>query len=1169
MEQANPFDQFDSENPFDQFDAAQPDVAEATPQPDQKPTPPDPQGLNDAQRGIQDYAKQLVDQQGSYDTADLEVAGYSAADIKGYEDFVKKDQAASAVPMATDGPVLEPGGYPTDMYKNLSMKEAYDYYYNVVLKDENVSPPIGGLGYAVYTNPTTGKTDYVLPPVPKLFSDGAKSSEFDLAAVGLAAAFGNAIELGGAALEKAGVEGATNYTDKLVPGVNTGQSAMDALLVEGVPMIVAGGGVGGAVYKGLKALPSILRAAGATLAGEVANSTVSADKAGTILVGENSILPVLRGVDLEDGAANDVIEARMNIMLDGMLASGIVANGIQGAVTLGKFGYNLTARPLLDVLSSDDSGIEKQVIDDIFAQLMRVDSKGYSDPQVAFEVRDKIAQIVQDNKTVILPMINNVDEDFKMTLDSMSALERGIEGGSDNSMLSIIQGIRNEAIQKNRPLTGAAVREPMSQLDTQTNELLQTTGGQTATEQTATMGASADVLAGQGRQEVTAASDAAKSASDAYYKTASTLVADVANDVELGDEIRRLASAVGTEIDTSVTASRQQIVGQIEQGYTSLTRQKNDLYGAISGGEVDVDGLIKLLDDLPVEQITQASQNVRNSSPVRGLLQTTKRQLVDDVDALGKPTTRYETDEERAGRVGKFLASKNMDFGFFYKNIRPEVSQLAEDMYQTSPVAGRNLRDVVKFIDEDMVNFVAENGDEQTAQAARDALGFYKETYAPLFRDGRLSDYSKLYDTTVGRTGSISQEAQDIVSVQRFKETDYSTGTRDLVNETMRSGDPASVAQFKRLLSMNEAGADPNPLASYMVADSVSKAHDVLRSSGGTDAQLGGFVNTLRQYSEALNANFPEKAAELNGFIRSIEAATGNREQLKAVMEQANATMTATLQDVQQSELRFFFRREFGAVDDPILKDLATTSNPQASFRSLILSEQPDRIAALEAIMGRVKAIPDPDQQKVVQDGLETAYLRIFRDQNLSPRRETGDLRAIMPARIERSQEELTSLYRVGDIIYADKPEVMDAVKGVAEVASGIARSRNATPVASMSATAFNQAAMTATNRLIYMTIGPLSRPGTRIRSLIASLVQGADATARADAVRDKVLANPDLFVELSRKYNSQPNDENLQNMLIRFFYEGGLRGATASTNTAPEDNYPIPNGMGAEAGMQ
>ena len=1103
----------------------------------------EPPAVDPRQEELDAYARQLQSSQGGYEEADLDAAGYSSDEIASYETSVTASQDASSVPGSTKD-TLTNGGYSTDMWDTFDdFGAAVSFYNNTVLTDPDVTPPPLGVGYAIHNNPDTGEATFITPPSPRLLSGGAKSGTFDLAAVGFAAAAGNGLELVGAGLEYAGVDGATAFADRLVPGVNTGTSAMDALIVEGVPMLVAGGGIGGAVYKGLKAAPQLLRASAALIAGEVTIASVSDNKAATIAIGDNAMFPMLRGVDLGDSEAETVIEARMNILLDGLMAGGVVSGAASGLLQLGKLVNNLMVSPILDATYRVETAAERKMYEAIVDSIVGVDKDVLADPNRLFEARDRIAEIVRENKDVVITRLNNVDEDYTITLDTMSAIERGIQEGADTSaMVAQVQGLRNAELQANSPLTPQAVRRPMTALDTETSNLLRETGGETAKDQTVTMAGAADEFAQQGRDSVIEVSRLSQQAQDEYYRSANTLIADVANDMELSDEITRLANAVGTEIDTTRTASRNQIVDQIESGYQSLTRQKNDLYNAIQGGEVDVQALMDVLDDLPTEQLTQATQITRQSSPVRGLLSTAKRRTVTEEDALGDMITRPETDEERIGRVNQYFEQNGIDFGFFYRKIRPEVSQLASDAFKTSPTAGRNLRDIVSYIDGPMVNNVAKTGDADVAMAAQDALEFYSETYAPLFRDGKLADYADLHSKTIGRTAEGSSLP--------INEVDYRTGTRSLITETMEEGSPAQIGQFKRLLSMSEAGSDPEPLAEYIVADTISKAYDSLRASSGTDAQLGGFVSTMRQYSEALNEVFPERALELNSFIRNVENARGNRELLLERMKDAKAQVQSTLEDVQKSELRFFFSREFSTVDNPALKTLANTSNPQQSFRSLMLSNESDRLSAMDAIMQRVKQINDPERQKVVRDGVETAYLRLFRDQTLSTRTEIGGNRAVLPTRIERSADEMNALYKMGDVVYADRPEIMQAVRETSELASSLAKSRNAVPVSSMSATAFNQQAATATSRLIYLTVGPLSKTGTRIRSILGTAIEGADGYTKAAGIRDQILANPNEFLRLSRLYNRQPNDEAMQSMLLRFMFEGSVRATDPATNT-------------------
>lgn len=1087
----------------------------------------------------------------SYTEDDLDAAGFTPDEISTFNSYIESQRTGENEGFDTTTAGWN-NGHSTDYSSYGTYGEAMEYYQGIILNDPNVTPPPLGIGYAVHKNPDTGAINYLTPPSPTLFGRGAKTSVFDLAAVGLANAAGNLVELVGAGVEYAGVEGATEFADNLIPGVDTGTSALDALIVEGVPMLVAGGGVGGAVYKGLKAAPQLLRASAALITGEVAIAAGSDNEAATIAIGENAMFPLLNGIDLGDSEAESVIEARMNIFIDGMMAGGVVSAAGSAALQVGKFANELFVSPILDATYRAETAGERRMYEALADALVGVDKDVLNDPQRLFEARDRVAQIIENNKDVVITRLTNIDETYPITLDTMSALERGLsEGADESSMIAIAQGLRNAELQANSSLTPTAMRRPMSVLDKETDGLLRETGGETAQEQTSRMAGAADDLAQQGRDEVVAVGARADTATAAYQQSASELVADIASDIELSDEVSRLAAAVGTDIDTARVASRNQIVQQIEAGYETLTSQKNDLYGAIQGGDIEVSGLITLLDDLPTEQITQATANTRNSNPVRGLLSVTQRRTVTDEtgDALGDAagaTTRPETDAERIARVEKYLSDEGIDFGVFYRKIRPELSQIAQDAFGSRTFAGagagRNFRDIVSYIDNDMLEHVIKSGDADVADAATTAKTFYEDTYAPLFRDGRLQDYAELHSRTIGRTREGS--------TPRIGEVRYKTETRNMLEGSMQEGSPAQIDQFKQLLSMSEAGANPEPIAEYMVADTISQAYDSLRASGGTDAQLGGYIGQLRQYSEALNEVFPERAAELNSFIRGIEDARGNRDLLQKRMEDAQTNVQETLERVQNGELRFFFRQEFGDIDNPLLRSMATTSNPQQSFRSLILSNETDRLAAMEAITQRVAQINDPERQKVVRDGIETAYLRLFRDQTLSTRTEIGGNRAVLPTRIERSADEMNALYQMGDVIYADKPELMQAVRETSELASTLAKSRNAVPVSSMSATAFNQQAATATSRLIYLTVGPLSKAGTRIRSVIGTAIEGADGYTKAANIRDQILADPNEFLRLSRLYNRQPNDEAAQSMLLRFMFQAGVRGTDPATNS-------------------
>lgn len=1093
MAGTNPFDQFDEQaNPFDQFD---------------EPTVEEPEVVEPQQP-----------------------VGDSAVDVEA-------DDAANA-----PAPFRQ---FTTDIYDNAEnfeqAMETYGEFYNSPYTSR---PPLG-VGYAFQTDPETGERTYLVPPRPTIFGQGAKAGAMDLAAVGLAEGLGNVIEMAGAAIEKMGVEGATEAADNLIPGVDTGESAMDALIVEGVPVLASSLLGAGLALKTAQGGNLLVRGSAAAIGGELGAAAASNNEAGTIAIGDNALIPILRGIDLEDSAANDVIEARLNLLADGLLAGGVVAGTAQGVATASKFAYGIAIEPLVNTFLRGDAGIEDEAINQILRQLVD-ETSGLSftdmgDPNVRFQVAERITEIVNTNRRVLVPYLTRLEEDLPVNLDSMSALIRGLDEDAQAPLISAAGSRRSGVIQSGGNQTLARVNEPSVALERQTREYLEQVGGETPGEQTATMAAAADELAGSGRREVLDAQTAAQDATAAYERSAADLVSDVANDLELSDEITRLSRATGTEIDTSRTAAREEILAGIEAAYREMRGQKNALYAAIEGGAIDTGSLYDVLSNVRLDELSRQATTLRRTSPLREIAELFQPRRVPDTtpsdslelaaDAVpGEQAMRLETRDEVIERVnGWFARNPEMyNFGYFQNVIRPELSDLASGLFQNNDILAANaVRDVIGTIDDEMVDFVGRNNPE-LADAAVEAKRYYREEFAPFFRDGRLREYAELFDSTIGRADDIGR-------------VDYASGSRGIIDTTMRSGDAALVGQFRDLLARSEAGGNVNPLAEYMVADAISAAAASLRASGGTEAQLGGFVGQLRQYSDALNQNFPERAAELNGFIRRVEDAQGNREQLQRIMTEAQDRLKATVDEVRNGELRSFFRREYGQSDNPILRDLATASDPQAAFARVLTSNANDTTATVTALMDRANALP-PEQRMAVIDGIETAYMRVFRERFLGRRMESGGVRPVNPARIEMGLDEVQSIFRVGDEVFRDKPEVMDALRMMSELASDTASSRNATPIAAMSATEFNRQATTATNRLIYTFIGPLSRTGTRVRSAVSSLIETVAPDERAAIILDNIMADPEYFAELSRRYNRQPNDPQAQAMLTRALLTAGVR---------------------------
>ena len=143
-----------------------------------------------------------------------------------------------------------------------------------------------------------------------------------------------------------------------------------------------------------------------------------------------------------------------------------------------------------------------------------------------------------------------------------------------------------------------------------------------------------------------------------------------------------------------------------------------------------------------------------------------------------------------------------------------------------------------------------------------------------------------------------------------------------------------------------------------------------------------------------------------------------------------------------------------------------------------------------------------------------------------------------MPVRSAGIGDMLTdrdSALDLGRIIYRDTPEIPDAMEAILTAAKESTDSARATPIRSQSATGFNVAARSASTRLIYLAVGPLSRAGARLRALSNLGIDKLDAETRANNILNSIMSNPDEYLALARKYNRNPRDPLMEDLMVGF----------------------------------
>jgi hypothetical protein len=301
----------------------------------------------------------------------------------------------------------------------------------------------------------------------------------------------------------------------------------------------------------------------------------------------------------------------------------------------------------------------------------------------------------------------------------------------------------------------------------------------------------------------------------------------------------------------------------------------------------------------------------------------------------------------------------------------------------------------------------------------------------------------------------------------------------------------------------------------------------------------------LRQYAVSLNEAFPDRAAQINRLIASVENAAGNKAQVELALKEAEEIATQTRKDVKKSELGKFLSSIYG-------REFDTTFNPEAAFGRIF--KEAEGLGTIQDILVRLDDLPKA-RADVVRDGLETAYLRYLRGSIKSTKMQSGGAAAQKGAVVDKALEESDNILAIGREVFSTKPEIMEALETLLESSRLIEKQKQAQAVQGMSPTIFNREAVTATNRLIMTFIGPLTRTGAKIRSFAGAAFDKLDSAKKATRIMDNIFADPDYFLELTRKYNRTPLDPVLQENMITALTSGVVKTINSETDSVFQTN--------------
>lgn len=1080
--------------------------------------------------------------------------------------------ASSAVQTAAGEPMLKMQPPSTDMFDEFKvgnrtdteedrkakeaetnteiMPTAWEIYNGLTQEDEDgkiVNPAVRkspNLGY-LYKDPSDGQVyrmpepssiltsktpivgkyadqayDYLFPEA--YADDTARVNLFTKIEGGVADAWNNAVQLSGSIVdvvgEKTGLydtdlseEGAGNPE---IPKSNTGMSTGDALIEDGVGIaggFILGGLAGEAVEQGVRATgktvlnlalnplskavywerfaaPVLKQISPATnklvnfdtkllakaIGGEAGVATTASNDMSTILIGDNSVAPFGDwGIKTDEGAseAQSVVNARANILMDSLLASGVLGSGVKAAVAAGNFINQALFGKIVQAVAGSDYERQLSQMDSVLNDLSLIESK--ASQQTVDEARDRIIATLRNNKTFVLEASETGGNYAEIALDVMSAIQRG-EGISEPTR------VKAASMFKANVTSSAASGD--GQLAAQASSVSKSVDEVLSNEASAvlTQGGTADDAArGIGELQTSRVDKAGLEVEDARAVLDAKTRSEIMNllaDKDFGGDVQKVAGVQPSAVRGESSEKAAQMADGIIASTQKALAAKNAAFDAIPDDvKWDYQTLSSLIDKIGVEEqlLQTAARDSLNARLVKLIKKDTSPKAGNTPYIEAQPFAELEN-------------SPSGTFKYLFNNIRPEIVGLIDDAYtQGNSDLARKFIEIKKFIDDEGVR-VAESSTTTAGRDAAAAMAEFKQ-YASLYRDAPFERVTNLIEKNSFQTNALNNTAQDVAT------------------ETLESGYANNIQALQQVLSRSGRDMDQTVVDEYLTAKIFETIWSDVNSKGIGQIDVGKLIAGIESYSTTLSTRNSPLGMQLDTFVANIRRAGNNTAALQSELDMAEETLKAVKSDALSKALAPFINKYI----DPELGVISNAATGE--LRSLFAKK------GVSDLIPQI--LKESDNNPIIKEGLQSEYIKYLRSIALGTAEDIGGAAVMQPGAIKKWMEkEGSETMTVMDSLFDDQPKMQILLREVMGFTNQVGGSRASKALPAGSNTNELQQFQGAVNRLIYITAGPLSRSGTRMRAGMQFASDKLDVANQAPKAMDALLADPDLALQLAEE---------------------------------------------------
>jgi hypothetical protein len=1017
------------------------------------------------------------------------------------------------------------------MYEGLDFSEA-DALYRKYL----IHPNTSGMGYN-YTNPKTGEKTKNFIPEPKQdlpfmgtipttipFETKADVGLSDIVTLGITNAVGNIAETAGMLIdwgslvigndewEKENPEGLgiNKYIKEKYPYLKT--EGIDSLYADTIPLIT-GGVIGKKTIDGVleygPKLPGLVQNT-LRFAGFDAGVSASVDEdLGGLLIGSDPKQKLInldswtggltKGIEVDPSSPEweQAMAKRTNIFLDGLIASGLAQKGIEGVGGVSKLFYGFAIKPMVTPFSKQSK--EDAIVATMMDNILQVIGKSSDDAEAVAG----ISRLINDNKEAFSTILKSLDnKEVEIGLSTMDALDQGLRNidltkypelninASDVRRLqSNAQGVNKAGEQ----FTGGKLSDvragPTREIEEITDLIEDAAGGSTSVK------SGFESIQDAGTLEIQTVRNNVDDLTKRLEVAKGDIELLIKNDPELGPKLKALSELEEFNFSQLPRQSAEELETYIRTSFDEMTAKKDELYKAVSGGEVDSQGLIDVLQELSGQKLDIGLVGLNRASPIAELLNLSTKKMVKPKGWKTGDDLVEETDDEIFARVSDFL--EDVDYGDLY-SFRGDLARIKNDLFKSTDAVqiatARDLNNIIKYIDEDALDYAARQN--PTLQGSvDDAKSFYKDTYAPVWKDdGVLEEYARNYN--------IKKNLPELPA-----------GTLD-TNRTLLTDiidNPKAVEQTNNIVNLLKTseieGITASVIPDYIIGNAAVKIKNLLaRGKSFDDIEVSAVLDSLDQYGSTLSKNFPDETQRLQTFINELRSQKGTVAEITSQLDDAVALSKTIEDDIYNKKLKDFF-------DD---RNIPIQS--EGAYASLNTIMKRGDLNLIDDLLEYSKNDP------IIKDALKASYAKTFRNDVLGSVTEFSGAKNLKTGAALKAQEELNNILATGKKIFADQPEIPAALESVLDVAYIITGNRRAKNIAGQSDTAMYTQAKQASDRAITYIFGVLNRIGARVRSGVTGVLGSLDS--EIGQITDAVLADPDYFLEVANRIalNAEPS---------------------------------------------